>query len=258
MDEMTMNAIPAVAGAGSFPAPGSAAWKAEQLAQGNIRIETSGSSPGAAVIAAPAHKTIRLSIGGLLRGARWLRLGIALLVVAGGGGLRAFSGSDGPDTSAAFVPLSSYTYGPASVEASAELEQFVNSVPGGEDLVTGVEVRPVLENGVPVAVFNVTGLSGDFGGDPLGAAFDMAGMDVGTGFSEGPSGETLNYWLVTVGTAHEVVWWDDDGFIMSVVGLDEDKIGDIGREIGLANVNCADREPPRIPGQDPPRLLEPC
>lgn len=217
----------------ALPAEGSAAWQAEQIAQGNVRIHTVPRAEPLIPVAAPKVLP-KLSFWGVIRYARWVRFGIALLILLSGGVKSLFfNGSDHKPLSATFTPLEGYDYEPMDPAAEQMVEDAMKSVPGGEDLVSDFEARTVMRYGSPAAVVMVAGVDG-VDSNPLEGA-EALGMGFVKG-SAASSGGSFDYWEFPIPPGHEMVFWDDDGMMIAVVGLNQQEVRTIGSQIGLANL----------------------
>ncbi|MEA2433326.1 MAG: hypothetical protein QOG54_783 [Actinomycetota bacterium] len=242
-------------GATRLPLVGSAAWKAEQLAIGNVRIPTS------RTVETPAARSARsFSLGGVLRYWRWVRVGIAL-AVALSGVVRALTNEPGVVTidrpevvteapvvtmlgapsreqiSGVFVELKEAHYVTLHGAAASSVEGALRATPGADELVDSMETRSVVaEDGSgSVAVTVATARRPITVEDPIERAYPCCGGNITGGGVGSTPGHAFNYWLLTLPDGYQMVWWDDDGFIISVVGDNRDHVHDFGTDFGMAN-----------------------
>jgi hypothetical protein len=217
----------------ALPAEGSAAWQAEQIAQGNVRIHTVPRAEPLAPVSAPKVRP-KLTFWGVIRYARWARFAVALLILVGGGVKTFFFGGDDQSLASMFTPLSGYEYQTMDPDAEQMVEDAMKSVPGGADFIDDFEARTVTRSGSPAAVVMIAGVD-DVESNPFEGA-ESLGLGFVKGSAAGPEG-SFDYWEFPMPPGYELLFWDDDaGALVAIVGLNQEEVRTIGSQIGLANL----------------------
>ena len=193
------------------PREGSAAWKAEQIATGNMSIPLSGSRPMS--FDSPARTEPTTDAGPLIGLLLKLLVPVAIIAAVWFQFFRSTAPS-AEEIEAAFVPLTGYEYASESPAADVA-ESYVSNYPGFEDEISDLEVKGVSQGGRPIGVVMIGGFEYS---DDKQADFDSAGQSLPvTAVSLGTPGHTFSAFEVAQPPAYGYMWLDDDGYFFVVM-----------------------------------------
>ena len=193
------------------PREGSAAWRAEQIATGQMPIPIS--RPTSFGAATPPQTQTSIDPTPLIFGLVKLGIVIAIGVFV----WFQFFHSTAPsadEISDAFVPVAGYEYGSDDSPVAAAVEGFVMSYPGFEDEISDFEVREVSAGTMPVGVVMIGGF--EYSEDKQADFEAGAQADNVSEVSLGLPGKTFTAYEASVPDGHVVVWIDEDGFLFAV------------------------------------------
>jgi hypothetical protein len=223
------------------PREGSAAWQAEQIAMGKAEIKTRpvqlDFAQGTFAVGGPTTpgwSSAFREVWDGLRTVRWL------LIV----GLMAFGAyvyfTGGPpsarEVSEAFVEIPGYGYQTEEVPGLDQAESALSSLPGFDRDVSAVEARGVVRDGVLAGVALIAGLDPSETTDAkLSAQIERHLPGAHVVVLGSPGREVMAYEF-TMGSATEVVFVDEDGFLVVVAGLNRSHVHNIASSIGVGNL----------------------
>ena len=231
MQEATWN--PPASGASappSDPREGSAAWRAEQITNGNIPIPGMRAPSFGPPVQTQATATPSFApLLGLL-----IKLGV-VVAIALFVWLR-FLHSGAPsdeELQATFVPISGYEYAENDSEMAAWMEHAIGSMPAVEDVMSGYEVKEIFSNGQMVAVGMVAGFDPADLADEDPAAFGEGAVSAGA--RPVSFGGTSAY-QINQGTATQYMWLDEDGYLFVVVGMYPNHANTVASALAAGNI----------------------
>ena len=197
------------------PREGSAAWKAEQIANGNMPIPGmrpagTGFGPPPAVAQSTSPPSFLPLIAFIIKIA--IPVGIAFFVWL------QFFHSTAPsaeEVQAAFVPIAGYEYGGSDSPAAETVKGMVSEVPGFDDEVAEFEVKELYSNGTVVGLVMIGGFEYN---DDVQAEFSAGAGNQGlTPVTLGTAGRTFPAFQISQPPAHGIMWLDEDGYFFTVV-----------------------------------------
>lgn len=189
------------------PREGSAAWRAEQIATGQIAIPVGARPLGSPSSTASPKVDATPLIATLMKIA--IVVAIALFVW-----LRFFHSTapTSEEIEAAFVPVVGYEYGPADSAGARAVDSFMTTYLEDEDI--DLQVRELYSGG-SVAGFAIIG--GFEYSDDIEADFEAGAIrDGAKQVTLGRAGNTFTAFEASRPPAYGVVWLDEDGFLYGV------------------------------------------
>lgn len=223
------------------PKEGSAAWQAEQIAMGKAEIKTrapsldfahgafameSGKKEGWGAAAAEVWHHLRLIR--LLGFVAALAFGAYIFITGGAPSAR--------EVSNAFVEIPGYQY---QTEGLAELDQAeasLSGLPGFGREVSAIETRGVLRNGALAGAVVIAGLDPSQTTDENLAKQIQRHIPSAHVVPLGEPGTGITGYEFLVGSAVEVAFVDEDGFLVLVAGVNRTDVHRIATGIGVGNL----------------------
>jgi hypothetical protein len=223
------------------PRKGSAAWQAEQIAMGKIDIKTRplqlDFAQGTFAVGgptAPGWSSAFREVWDRLRTVRWLLI-VGLMAF---GAYTYFTGGapSAKEVSKAFVEIPGYSYQSEEVPGLDQAESALSSLPGYDRGVSAVEARGVTRGGVLAGVALIAGLDPSETTDAKLSAQVERHVPGAHMIVLGPPGREIMAYEFVIGAATEVVFVDEDGFVVVVAGLSRTNVHNIASSIGVGNL----------------------
>jgi hypothetical protein len=136
----------------------------------------------------------------------------------------------------AFVEIPGYAYQSEETPGLEQAESAVSSLPGFDREVSAVEVRGITRGGVLAGAAVIAGLDPSETTDAkLTAQIERHVPGAHTVSLGGPGQQIMGYEFV-MGSATEVVFVDEDGFLIVVAGMNRTDVHNIASAIGVGNL----------------------
>jgi hypothetical protein len=223
------------------PREGSAAWQAEQIATGKIDIKTRpvqlDFAQGTFAVGGIPEKGWSAAFREVWDSLRAVRLLLIVGLLALGAYVYFTGGAPSErEVSKAFVQIPGYSYQTEEVPGLDQVESALSSLPGYDRDVSAVEARGVLRDGVPTGVALIAGLDPSETTDAkLSSQVERHLPGAHVIVLGSPGREVMGYEFA-MGSATEVVFVDEDGFLVIVAGLNRTDVHNIASSIGVGNL----------------------
>lgn len=196
-----------VVSAAADPREGSAAWRAEQIATGQIAIPV-----GARPLGAASSQKAQVDATPLI--ASLLKIGV-VLAIAFFVWFRFFHSTapSSEEIQAAFVPVVGYEYGAADSPGAKAVDSFVTSYLEEEEI-SDFQVREIFSGGRVIGFAMIGGFEYS---DDTRAEFESGAVQDGAKqVTLGATGSTFTAYEAAQPPAYGVVWMADEGYVYGV------------------------------------------
>jgi hypothetical protein len=223
------------------PREGSAAWQAEQVALGKIDIKTRPVQLDFAQGTFALHSTTTKGWSSAFREVwdhlRVVRLLLIVGLMAVGAYLYFTGGAPSErEVSKAFVEIPGYTYVTEEVPGLDQAKASLNSLPGYDGEVSALQARGVLRDGVPAGVALIAGFDPSETTDAKLSARIERHVPGAHMIVLGVPGREITGYEFVIGAGTELVFVDEDGFLIVVAGSNRADVHNIASSIGVGNL----------------------
>jgi hypothetical protein len=223
------------------PREGSAAWQAEQIAMGKVDIKTRpvqlDFAQGTFAVGGPTTKGWSSAFREVWDHLRIVRLLVILGLIAAGMYVYFTGGAPSErEVSEAFVEIPGYTYQTDEMPGLEQAESALRSLPGFDKEVSAVEARGVTRGGVLAGVALIAGVDPSETTDKKLSTQVERNVPGAHMIVLGPPGTEIMGYEFAIGSATEVVFVDEDGFLIVVAGVNRTDVHNIASSLGVGNL----------------------